>query len=93
MLFHNFSGYDCHLIIEDLLRKAHALGLNIQILPKSMENYISVQMGCSRFLNGYRFLSTSLDKLVKNQIEFTILETFNCNDKLKQKLAYPYGEF
>ena len=58
-----------------------------------MENYISVQIGCSRFLDGYRFLSSSHDNLVKNQIEFTILETFDCNDKLKQKLAYPYEEF
>ena len=42
--FHNFSGYDCHLIFELLLTKAFELKLDIKILPKIMENYVSVQV-------------------------------------------------
>ena len=53
VVFHNFSGYDCHLIFEQQLTKAHALQRSVQILPTSMEKYISVQIGCLRFLDSY----------------------------------------
>ena len=66
IIFHNFSGYDCHLIFEELLIQAFEKGYEPKIIPKSMENYVSVQIGCLRFLDSYRFLSSSLDKLVKN---------------------------
>ena len=36
-----------------------------------MENYVSVQVGCLRFLDSYRFLSSSLQKLI------TSLDTLN----------------
>ena len=39
-----------------------------------MENYVSVQVGCLRFLNSYRFLSTNLDKLVKSINSFPIMD-------------------
>ena len=66
----------------------------IQILPKSVDNYLSVQEGCLRFLDSYRFLSSSLDKLVRNENEFPILDSFGWSDELlKQKLAYPYEHF
>ena len=51
IFFHNFSGYDCHLIFELLLTKAFELKLDIKILPKIMEDYVSLQVGCLRFLD------------------------------------------
>ena len=62
ILFHNYSGYDCHLIFQELLIQAFAKGYEPKIIPKSMENYVSIQVGCLRFLDSYRFLSSSLDK-------------------------------
>ena len=59
-----------------------------------MENYVSVQVGCLRFLDSYRFLSSGLDKLVKSSDYFSVMEKSEFIDKLfKKKLAYPYEYF
>ena len=48
ILFHNFSGYDCHLIFEKLTNMASKKNIRINendIIAKSSENYISVKIG------------------------------------------------
>ena len=91
IFFHNFSGYDCHLIFEELLTEAYNQNYYPTIIPKSLENYVSVQVGCSRFLDSYRFLSSSLDKLVRSLDNFPIMKLKGMSDDLfKKKLAYPY---
>ena len=55
-LFHNFSGYDSHLIFEKLVNMATKKNnkLNeIDIIAKSSENYISVTIGCLKLLDSY----------------------------------------
>ena len=101
IFFHNFSGYDCHLIFEELLIQAFEKGYEPKIIPKSMENYVSIQVGCLRFLDSYSFLSSSLDKLVKSlnslpicEVSFAVMEDNGFIDKIyKKKLAYPYEYF
>ena len=94
IFFHNFSGYDCHLIFEELLTSAYNLKLPINIIPKSMENYVSVQVGCLRFLDSYRFLSSSLQKLITSLNDFPYMQNEGLTDDLfKKKLAYPYEKF
>ena len=66
-------------------------------IPKTNEEYIAVKYGCISFIDSYRFLSESLDKLVKNLVEddFKILKK-EFPDKwqyLNKKLAYPYEYF
>ena len=91
IFFHNFSGYDCHLIFEELLTEATNQIYNPTIIPKSLENYVSVQVGCLRFLDSYRLLSSSLDKLVKSLDNFPIMKLEGMSDDLfKKKLPYPY---
>ena len=68
--------------------------LKLDILPKKNEEYISVSFGCIKFIDSYRFLSSSLDKSVKNldDDDFEILKK-EFPDKLmysNTKLAYPY---
>ena len=59
-----------------------------------MENYVSIQVGCLRFLDSYRFLSSSLDKLVKSLDSLPIMDENGFIDKLfRKKLAYPYEYF
>ena len=40
-----------------------------KIIPKTDEEYVSVTYGCIRFIDSYRFLSSSLDLLVKTLFE------------------------
>ena len=94
ILFHNFSGYDCHLIFEKLINMATEKNIKINendIIAKSSENYISVKIGCLKFLDSYRFLDASLDKLSQTLSSFPFLDKNGMEDDLfKRKLAYPY---
>ena len=94
--FHNFSNFDCHMFFKKLvyLKKDK---VKFEIIPKTNEEYISVRYDCIRFIDSYRFLSESLDKLVKNldEHDFKILKK-EFPDKwqyVNKKLAYPYQYF
>ena len=63
-VFHNFSNYDCHLILEKLIEKKNDK-VEFDIITKTNEEYISVTYCCIRFFDSYRFLSGRLDNLVK----------------------------
>ena len=70
------------------------MGCEPKTIPKSMENYVSVEVGCLRFLDSYRFLSSGLDKFVKSINSFPIMDENGLDDELfKKKLAYPYEYF
>ena len=63
-IFHNFSNYDCHLFFENLVDKKNDK-VEFDNIPRTNEEYISVTYGCIKFIDSYRFLSSSLDSLVK----------------------------
>ena len=63
-LFPNFSNYDCHMIFKKLVNKKNDK-VKFGTKPKINEEHISVTYGCIRFIDSYRFLSSSLDSLVK----------------------------
>ena len=63
-VFHNFSNYDCHTFFKKLVDKKNDK-VKIDIIPKTNEEYISMTYGCIRLIDNYRFLSSSLDSLVK----------------------------
>ena len=73
--FHKFSKYDWHLIFKKLVDKNNNK-VRFEYFPKTNEEHNSVTFVCIRFIDSFRFLSDSLDKLVKNLDEngFKILK-------------------
>ena len=71
--------------------------VNLTVIPKTNEDYISVNYGCLRFVDSYRFKQESLDKLAETlqEEDFNILKVeFGDNWQLiNKKLAYPYENF
>ena len=65
---HNFSSYDCHMFFKTLVDSKKD-DVNFKIIPKTDEKYISVKYGCIKFIDTYRFLSSSLDKLVQTLVD------------------------
>ena len=71
--------------------------VNFKTIPRTNEEYIAVKYGCIRFFDSYRFLSESLDKLVKKMDvdDFIILKK-DFPDKwqyINKKLDYLYQYF
>ena len=53
-------------------------------IPKANEEYIIVTHGCIRFTNSYRYLSNSLDSLVKTLVDSSHKKHFR---NLKEELV------
>ena len=68
LVFHNFSNYDCLMFFKTLVDFKNDK-VYFDFLPKTNEEYISVTYGCIRFKDSYRFLSSSLDSLVKTLVD------------------------
>ena len=65
---HNFSNYDCHMFFKQLVDRKKD-NVKFKIIPKTDEKYISVRYGCIKFIDTYRFLSSSLDELVQTLVD------------------------
>lgn len=109
IVFHNLSGYDSHFIIKDL---ASAFDGSLSVLPITKEKYISFTKNVEdtnakadwreqiqlRFIDSYKFLSTSLDKLTSylNKEKLKMLSSefsklsVNDFDLLTRKGIFPY---
>ena len=67
-IFHIFSNYDCHMFFKKIVDKKNDK-VEFEIIPQTNEEYISVTYRCIRFLDSYRFLSSSLDSLVRTPFD------------------------
>ena len=67
-LFHNSSNYACLMFYKTLVNKKNDT-VKLDIIPKTNEEYISVTYICISFIDSYRFLSSTLDSLVKTLID------------------------
>ncbi|KYN44383.1 hypothetical protein ALC56_01170, partial [Trachymyrmex septentrionalis] len=103
VFFHNLAGYGAHFIIKDI---ANSFEGRVDVLPITKENYISftkhvkntINFKKLRFVDSFKFLNTSLEKLVsyldKSKLkiirsEFSNLDPENF-DLLTRKGVFPY---
>ena len=81
-----------HLIMQELGK----FNLKISVIPNGLEKYMSFTINNKlTFIDSFQFLSSSLDRLVKNlnKGDFKYLsQEFDNNklDRVKQKAFYPY---
>ena len=95
VVFHNLSSFDGHLILNGLTD----LKEEIYCVPSNMEHYLSFSIGNLKFIDSYRFLSSSLEKLTANLKEkgldnFKITQYWTPIDTLDlmtRKQVYPYS--
>lgn len=89
IIFHNLSGYDCHLFIVELSKICG----RIKLLPKNKEKYISFtkfipldrqHTAQLKFVDSLNFLDSSLDNLIKTleTEDFINLKSFYEDEKM-----------
>ena len=67
IIFHNFKGYDCHLLIKDLCDSIDDLQ-TVHLIPKSLEQYSSVWTEKFKFIDSLQHLPHSLEQLTENLV-------------------------
>lgn len=105
IIFHNFTGYDSHFLIRDI---ANVFNGKIELLPLNKERFISFTKHIEgsdiklRFIDSFRFMAASLDKLSSYLQEMNILTHEFSQDQqyspltnkkielLKRKGIFPY---
>ncbi|XP_018403208.1 PREDICTED: uncharacterized protein LOC108780113 [Cyphomyrmex costatus] len=108
VVFHNLSGYDAHFVIKEIATKFKG---KVDLLPLTKEKYISFtkhvkdtsdedSRNCVklRFIDSYKFLSSSLDKLAsyleKDKLKIVRSEFSSLSDEdfnlLTRKGVFPY---
>ena len=83
-IFHNFSSYEYHMFFKKLVDKKNDK-IKFDIILKTNEEYISVTYGCIRFIDRYRFQSSSLDSLVKTLVDISHKTLTILKEKLVNK--------
>ena len=96
VFFHNGSKYDLHFIVTELMKYQDRYN-NVEIVPKTSEEYISITYGCFNrkliFKDSYKFLQQGLGDIsesIKSE-DFKIMTYFYKDvNLLKQKGVYSY---
>ena len=96
VFFHNLN-YDKNIFFKSLYQYAEIKEINI--LPDNEENYKCFSIGRLHFLDSFKFMSSSLDNLIKNipDDKKIFLKSLSNNDKefeyMNRKGYFPYEWF
>ena len=102
IVFHNGSTYDYHFIINKLAKE---FGAQLEWIGENTEKYITFSVPISKelnngktityklqFIDGFRFMSTSLSSFVDNLSEIYKNECKRCNKRKKIKSVWNFIE-
>ncbi|GBB99512.1 hypothetical protein RclHR1_35430001, partial [Rhizophagus clarus] len=64
VVFHNFRGYDSHLVCESVGRSVNAH--QIKVIAETFERYKSMKVGQLKYIDSMQFMNNSLANLTKN---------------------------
>ena len=65
LLYHNFSKYDNHMFFIELIN-SRVYKIDLSVIPRTNEEYMSVNYGCVKFLDSMRSQQASLEKLTES---------------------------
>ena len=88
--FYNRSKFDVHLIFEKLVEGFIARGITPRILPKSQEEYITIQVGCLKIMDAYRFLAPASLENIGLMLKVTECNILNSRHLKAVKGIFPY---
>ena len=63
-MFHNFRGYDSHLICESVGRSVNAH--QITVIAETFERYKIMKVGQLKYIDSMQFMNASFSKLAEN---------------------------
>lgn len=90
VVFHNLQNYDAHFIFQDV----KPIYGKINVIANTTEKYITFSIGPFRFIDSFKFLTCSLEKLATNVSDFHYMtEHFPNNEQRKlltKKQVFPY---
>ena len=91
---HNLKGYDAHLLFQEMEKVAG----NISVIATNSEKYVSFRLNNLVFKDSMQFLTSGLDKLVKNLPADELIQTGALAEELdvplsmlQRKGVYPYS--
>ena len=64
VVFHNFRGYDSHLVCESVGKSVNAH--QIKVIAETFERYKSMKVGQLKYIDSMQFMNNSLANLTKN---------------------------
>ena len=64
---HNANKYDSHIIINELAKVCRQEELQLKILPRNREHYLTIYFDRLKFLDSFQFLNSSLDTIVRSR--------------------------
>ena len=79
--FHNGKGFDFHFLVQNIGKYVHG---NINVLPNSMEKFLSIEYGNIKFVDSIMLFQGSIDSLTSS-LKQSGLEVFKIMSAMLEK--------